>query len=29
MNFGPVVDGLFLTETVAESYATGRQAHVR
>jgi para-nitrobenzyl esterase len=28
MNFGPVVDGLFLTETVAESYVTGRQAHV-
>ncbi len=26
--FGPVVDGLFLPESVSEAYAAGRQAHV-
>lgn len=27
-SFGPVIDGKFLTEPVAETYAAGRQAHV-
>jgi para-nitrobenzyl esterase len=28
VGFGPVVDGVALTETVGEAYAAGRQAHV-